>query len=137
MKGVLQRNSSTSIATRGTLVLQWVNHQPTIYTIERPWKNNEKKVSCIPAGTYICKPHITTNKKGVKRKTWQLQNVKDRDGINFDIANYAHELLGCIAVGFGNNKDTPMITNSANAMGYLLTIIGENTTWELEIKDLD
>ena len=26
------------------------------YTIERPWKDNQSNVSCIPEGTYKCEP---------------------------------------------------------------------------------
>lgn len=138
MKGLLLRNESTNSSTTGKLILPWIKEHPTIYTMEKAWKDNKKNISCIPIGIYVCKPHVTINRKGIKRDTWQLQNVKDRSGINFDIANYAHELLGCIAVGFGiaDNKQQ-MITNSANAMGYLLTNIGKNTTWELEIKNLN
>lgn len=136
MRVILQRKISNDKATLGEITLPWIKDAPRIYTLELPWLDNQSKKSCIPAGVYWCNPHVTKNKKGVSRDTWQLQNVPGRDGINFDIANYPSDILGCIAVGFGQVASVPMITNSANAMGYLLTTIGKNTRFEIEIKDV-
>jgi len=72
-------------------------------TLELPWRENRRDVSSIPAGKYdlVSAPAKSTfylesdgisvhDKPGVAR--W---------GIRFDRANWAHELLGCIAVGRG------------------------------------
>jgi hypothetical protein len=66
-------------------------------TIELPWKDNKKKVSCIPAGIYTLQklkesplfkyPHL-----------W-IKDVTGRDGVKIHVANYVRELEGCIALG--------------------------------------
>lgn len=63
-------------------------------TIELPWKNNQKRVSCIPEGKYILK------KRYSKKFAWHIEitDVKDRSAILFHPANNAlKELNGCIA----------------------------------------
>jgi Family of unknown function (DUF5675) len=64
------------------------------YTIELPWKENEKRVSCIPEGKYFIK------KRYSKKFKWHLElvGVPNRKFILFHPANNAlRELNGCIA----------------------------------------
>lgn len=64
------------------------------YTIELPWKSNEKRVSCIPEGKYLIKKRYSNKFK------WHLEimNVSNRSLILFHPANNAqNELNGCIA----------------------------------------
>ncbi|KDN56710.1 DUF5675 family protein [Flavobacterium seoulense] len=64
------------------------------YTIELPWKNNEKRVSCIPEGKYFIRKRYSQKFK------WHLEvvDVKNRSLILFHPANNAlKELHGCIA----------------------------------------
>lgn len=63
-------------------------------TIELPWKNNERKVSCVPEGKY------TITKRYSKKYGWhlELKDVKYRRLILMHPANNAiKELQGCIA----------------------------------------
>ena len=63
-------------------------------TIELPWRENEKRVSCIPEGKYFIK------KRYSEKFQWHLEiiNVKNRNLILFHPANNAlQELNGCIA----------------------------------------
>jgi hypothetical protein len=63
-------------------------------TIELPWKNNEKRVSCIPEGRYFIRKRYSQKFK------WHLEvvDVKNRSYILFHPANNAlQELNGCIA----------------------------------------
>ncbi|GIZ09385.1 DUF5675 family protein [Flavobacterium sp. UMI-01] len=64
------------------------------YTIELPWKNNEKQVSCIPEGKYFIRKRYSQKFK------WHLEviDVQNRSFILFHTANNAlRELNGCIA----------------------------------------
>ena len=64
------------------------------YAIELPWKNNEKRVSCIPEGKYFIRKRYSQKFK------WHLEvvDVKNRSFILFHPANNAlKELNGCIA----------------------------------------
>lgn len=71
-------------------------------TLELPDKNNASKVSCIPTGKYICKytksPLFSKN-AGKDVLTYAILNVPNRAGIRIHSANYARQLLGCIALG--------------------------------------
>ena len=63
-------------------------------TIELPWKNNERKVSCVPEGKYFLEKRYSVKFK------WHIEvkNVANRSGILFHPANNAiQELNGCIA----------------------------------------
>ena len=63
-------------------------------TIELPWRENEKRVSCIPEGKYFIE------KRYSKKFKWHLEvmEVKYRSLILFHPANNAQqELNGCIA----------------------------------------
>ncbi len=63
-------------------------------TIELPWLQNKRSVSCIPEGRYELTKR-TTAKRG---QHLLVLNVKDRDGILIHPANDAlKELRGCIA----------------------------------------
>ena len=63
-------------------------------TIELPWRNNQKRISCIPEGKYKIRKRFSAKFK------WHLAltNVKNRSLILFHPANNAlKELNGCIA----------------------------------------
>ena len=64
------------------------------YTIELPWKRNERGISCIPEGKYFIR------KRYSKKFRWHLEvvDVENRSLILFHPANNAmKELNGCIA----------------------------------------
>ncbi len=64
------------------------------YTIELPWKDNKRNVSCIPEGQYEIEPRFSKRFK----HHLILKDVKDRSFILFHPANDAlKELQGCIA----------------------------------------
>jgi len=68
--------------------------KPITKTIELPWKNNRRNISCIPEGIY------ELEKRHSERWGWHLwvKGVKDRSHILFHPANDAlKELRGCIA----------------------------------------
>lgn len=63
-------------------------------TIELPWINNEKRVSCIPEGKYLLR------KRYSRKFQWHIEvvDVKNRSFILLHPANNAQkELNGCIA----------------------------------------
>ncbi len=63
-------------------------------TIELPWRENQKMISCIPEGKYLLKKRYSAKFK------WHIEivNVSNRNSILFHPANNAlKELNGCIA----------------------------------------
>lgn len=74
-------------------VLAW-NGTLVCYTIELPWLENRRRISCIPEGEYVLQKRFSPKFK------WHLylQSVPGRDFILIHPANDAtKELLGCIA----------------------------------------
>jgi hypothetical protein len=71
-------------------------------TLERPNLHNQKdnpktaanESSCIPEGDYVCKKYSSARFPD----TWEITGVPNRAAILFHCANYAFELLGCVAV---------------------------------------
>lgn len=90
MELILTRNYFPS-GTNGRLTY---NGSIICYTIELPWKGNQRNISCIPEGRYLlAKRH--TEKRGYHLT---VKDVPSRDGILFHPANDAlKELRGCIA----------------------------------------
>lgn len=89
----LQRDDSEPHCMLGKL------HLPSgcvLHTIERPWKNNERGVSCIPAGRYRVR---FTMSKRFHCKLYEVMDVPNRSGIRIHAANWATQLEGCIALG--------------------------------------
>lgn len=64
-------------------------------TLELPWIDNNRRVSCIPAGKYKAIKHVSPK---FGNCLW-LKDVPNRSEILIHPANYVHQLLGCIALG--------------------------------------
>lgn len=68
---------------------------PVALTLEDAWRNNERGVSCIPAGTYICK-RFESVRFG---STFLVTNVPGRDSILFHAGTSHKDTRGCILLG--------------------------------------
>lgn len=94
-------------------------------TLERPWKNNQKNISCIPEGEYRCK---WTFSPKFMRYTYEVQGVPNRSGIRIHKGNYFYDIQGCILLGDGYsdlNKDgTVDIINSTKIIKDFETLMG-------------
>ena len=92
----------------------------TFKTLELPWKNNNRKVSCIPEGTYNCVKRYSSKYKD----HIHILDVPGRDMILIHNANYVTQLLGCIAVGDAHvdiNKDG--LVDTTNSVATLKKIM--------------
>ena len=122
---ILERNKSTLHSTTGKLLL--VDNKNNIIlqlqTLERPWIFNERKISCIPTGTYLVKRHISP-KFG---QCLKIQDVKGRSDILIHSGNVVADTLGCVLVGLTRgsegDSDTAMVYNSRKAMTVLLVLV--------------
>lgn len=98
------------------------------HTLELPWKNNEKRVSCIPAGTYPIRPRWSS-KYG---HHLELLDVPHRSLILIHEANFVRQLLGCIAVGRKrmdiDGDGLTDVTHSIVTKNQLITYIDDQTT---------
>ena len=93
------------------------------YTLELEWRDNQRRRSCIPKGTYEIayrdfggyynryNERFDDHKKGVL----ELQNVKDRSDILIHIGNRPKDTLGCILVGSEAETNKSIIYDSKKA----------------------
>ena len=86
--------------------------------IERPWKDNQRGISCIPPGSYSVIHHVSPR---FGPSLW-VTDVPDRSEILIHPANQARELMGCIAPGrtFARWLDGWAVTDSRKTMASLL-----------------
>lgn len=103
-------------------------------TLERPWRDNQRNVSCIPTGNYTCK-RVDSPSFG---NTFQVCNVPNRDKILFHSLNLVEETQGCIGVGFeyGVLNGQFAIKKSRAAFDLFLLVLDELDEFELEILNV-
>jgi hypothetical protein len=109
------RDTFTKKSTIGELFL---NKEFMCDTLENPYINNERNISCIPEGQYSVR--LRTAKESNSRDYLHLlvQDVPNRDYILFHIGNSAKDTRGCILLGIGRKQD--FVSNSALAMDLLM-----------------
>ena len=66
-------------------------------TLELPWKNNERSISCIPEGTYLVTKEPA--KESRPYPYFRLHNVPKRSGILVHRGQKPQHSKGCIIVG--------------------------------------
>lgn len=87
-------------------------------SLELPWKQNQKNISCIPGNrTYRCKYNPD-------KKRFEVFNVPDRTDVQIHIGNQLSEIKGCILLGNITDWKAPFISDSTTAMDYLKSIVG-------------
>lgn len=102
------------------------------FTLELPDKDNQKNISCIPAGEYKYK-HRISNKNG---EALELIGVPNRTYIQIHSGNYTSQIEGCILVGnyisFLNSDNIPDVANSKNTLKELINEAGSYGTIKIE-----
>lgn len=93
---ILTRKTFTDKETLGEIVCYNGTNEIKFKTLELPWKNNKKDISCIPTGTYVC---TWTRSFKFPNGTYEVKNVSGRSGIRIHVANYYTQIQGCIAIG--------------------------------------
>lgn len=133
MKVTIDRLTEGENQTEGLLtVYQGEEKIFNCYTLELPWKDNEKRVSCIPKGVYNVEKRQSTKYK----HHFHILDVPNRSYILIHQANFVRQLKGCIAVGAtltDIDKDGLRdVTSSVATMNKLNKILPQ--TFKLEIK---
>lgn len=92
-------------------------------TLELPYKDNKKQISCIPKGTY----RAEIGKSDKYGEVIYVKGVANRQGILIHIGNYTKDTKGCILVGnrigYSEGIKQHYIGKSKITMNELLTII--------------
>lgn len=102
-------------------------------TLELGWKNNQRRVSCIPSGAY------TVKKRYSKKYAWHLhvQDVPGRDWILIHHGNFYTDILGCILPGADhvdiNADGLKDVTSSKRTMKRIMALVPDE--FKLQIID--
>lgn len=112
----LLRVSNSDIVTQGVIVDD-LTGIPLCLTLEEPWRENKRSISCIPVGVYECEYGQNSKGKGV----YHVKDVPGRDFVQIHIGNTTLDIEGCILVGceFGKYKDLQAVLSSTRAFEKL------------------
>lgn len=118
---------------RGTFGVLRHGQVPFVLTLERPWADNEREVSCIPAGQYRCR-RIRSPKFG---NTYEITDVPNRSNVLFHSGNTLDDTHGCILVGeeFSGTWDKPMLVSSRRGFTELMNYLEGALEFELIIHE--
>jgi len=120
------RKESDDKQTLGEMVID--GYEITFKTLELPWLNNQRTISCIPTGTY----QVIKRNSNKYEDHFYIVGVPDRDWILIHSGNYHQDTQGCILVGqqyLDINKDGHHdVTNSKFVMNKLNEILPEEFT---------
>lgn len=90
------------------------------FTLELPWLDNQRNISCIPAGIYV----YTTYDSPKHGRVLFLHDVPNRSFIEIHAGNFTRQIQGCILVGDGikhlDSDSIPDVTNSKATLKDLL-----------------
>ncbi|GJM64903.1 DUF5675 family protein [Persicobacter diffluens] len=127
----LYRVISSWEGTLGLCVLPFGGY--TFFTIEPPWRGNQRQISCIPPGEYQCKIRYS------RRFGWcyHLTDVEGRSWILTHSGNVAgatdrgfkSHSLGCILFGEKRGRlwGQLAVLNSKKAMRNFMQLLDRNT----------
>ena len=122
---LLIRDTFSKESTLGELFL---NGERICDTLENPWQDNQRNISCIPEGVYKVRLRLARESASRDYLHLLVQDVPNRDWILFHRGNTAKDTSGCILVGLGSQQD--VVNNSVLAMDLLIKEIvnlgGEN-----------
>jgi len=109
------RDTFSKISTLGELFL---NGERMADTLELPFKDNQRSISCIPEGDYKVRLRLARESASRDYLHLLVQDVPNRDWILFHRGNSAKDTSGCILVGLGTQQD--FVQNSVLAMDLLM-----------------
>lgn len=91
------------------------------YGLELPWKNNERRVSRVPANHYEASFHKSPRFGDVVK----IHNVPDRSNILFHVGNWPKDSLGCILLGTDFSKQDSAVWSSRIAFDAFMDNVDE------------
>lgn len=125
MNLILESTDDDGVQTLGQLFVVNENNeiQFTCRTLELSWKDNQKRVSCIPEGTY----KVIKHKSPKFGDCFWIKDVPNRSEILIHPGNFHTQILGCILIGDDLayvNKDSRLdIVNSKTTLDRILSIM--------------
>jgi hypothetical protein len=98
----------------GTFGVLVIDGQPVCNTLEPYHRDNERNISSIPSGQYICKKYSSERYPS----TYEVTGVQNRSSVLFHSGNWDDDTMGCILLGesFGTIGSDWVISQSRDAM---------------------
>jgi hypothetical protein len=127
---LLIRDEFTDKSTLGKL---YCNAEFIAHTLELAWRDNERSISCIPAGEYGCRVRLARESATRDYVHLLVEDVPNRSYILFHRGNYPSDSRGCILTGTHRAQSSDKILESKVAHSYLMDYILSNELSE-EIK---
>ena len=104
----------------------------TFWTVERPWLDNARNISCIPTGRYDL---IRVNSPTFGPNTWEIANVPNRTHILIHAGNTAANVEGCVALAAGLFPDLSGVASSKVGLRNFHTMTSGLETEEIIIRN--
>lgn len=110
-----------------------------LFTVERPWLDNQPNISCIPEGIYRLQSRpsavVERSTKGEFSEGWEVVAVPNRTFIMIHPGNWPDEFEGCIGVGldYGMLNNRLAVINSRAAFRMLMESLDPEETHEIQI----
>jgi hypothetical protein len=134
IRAELHRFMSDPKQTLGSLVF-YRNDDPELMlaTIELPWRDNKRSLSCVPEGDYTVVKRYS-EKYG---DHWHLIDVPGRSHILIHHGNFHYQIQGCVLVG-AEHKDIdgnglPDVIASKRAMDEINRLMADQDDFQLKI----
>jgi len=104
----------------GTFGVLKYNESPYCVTLEPPDRDNERNVSCIPEGQYLCHK-VTSPKYG---NTWEIRGIHNRSKVLFHAGNVVEHTKGCVLLAehFGKLYGDLAVLNSGKTFRNFMRI---------------
>jgi len=122
-----------SCQPKQTLGILYVDGKEVCKTLELPWKDNARNISCVPEGEY----NVVKRNSPKYKNHFHLTNVPNRDWILIHQGNFYTHIRGCILVGKTHtdiNGDGLLdVTSSVATMGMLNNLLPENFILKIEM----
>lgn len=121
-------------STDGTFGSLLIDGHVFCVTLEPPDKENQRNISNIPPGEYVCK-RINSPKYG---GTFEVMNVTSRSHVLFHAGNLVKDTKGCILLArkFGTLKGERAVLNSGKTFKEFLAKMKSVNECNLEIIEL-
>jgi hypothetical protein len=124
-KMLIVRDTYNATETFGKL---YINGVFICDTLELPWRNNERSVSCIPKGKY----QVVHRQSAKYKNHLHIIDVPGRSLILIHPGNSAKDTNGCILPGMIRSANS--LLNSKIAMDEIMKLTFKKTDIEIEVQ---
>lgn len=125
----LERYDLTTSHTLGLLKIK----KKEFFILERPWLNNEPRISCIPEGIYPGE-FLPKSYSGKYKRVYHITEVPGRSEILIHAGNWVADSLGCLLIGLHEKflDGQQAVFESRKALAAFVALLDEKPI-ELEI----